>query len=87
MSPDLKLARAYVMPLGGKDTLEVVAALNRHKRFIRGRIVSDINLKYAPEISFFVDETFAEADRIKALLRSKKVAPDLYDFEDEDSGS
>ncbi len=81
MTPDLKLANAYIMPLGGKDALDVVAALNRHKRFIRGRITAELNLKYAPEIRFFVDETFAEADRIKTLLRSEKVAKDLYDPE------
>ncbi len=84
MSPDLKLASAYVMPLGGKDALDVVLALNRNKRFIRGRIASRLNLKYAPEIRFFVDETFAEADRINALLRSEKVAQDLHDPDDPD---
>ncbi len=77
MTPDLKLAKAYIMPLGGEDAPEVVAALNQNQRFIRGRIGSELNLKYTPEIRFFVDETFAEADRIESLLRSKKVAGDL----------
>ncbi len=87
MSPDLKLASAYIMPLGGEDAPEVVAALNQNQRFIRGRIASRLNLKYAPEIRFFVDETFAEADRIEALLRSKKVARDLDGLDgDTDSG-
>ena len=87
MSPDLKLASAYIMPLGGKDAPEVVAALNRNKRFIRGRIGSELNLKYAPEVRFFIDETFEEADRIKALLRSEKVSRDLYGVDDEDAGN
>src|SRR5690349_4848755 len=50
MSPDLKLASAYVMPLGGEGAAEIVAALNRHQRFVRGRIAPELDLKYAPEI-------------------------------------
>lgn len=84
MTPDLKHANCYVMPLGGGDATEVVAALNRHKKFIRGRIVPAINLKYAPELRFLVDETFEEAGRIDALLRSDKVQRDLADDEDDD---
>ena len=61
MTPGLKHANFFVMPLGGGDATEVVAALNRHKKFIRGRIVPGINLKYAPELRFLVDETFEEA--------------------------
>ena len=85
MSPDLKLASAYVMPLGGERAAEVVEALNRHRKFIRGRVAPEVNLKFAPEIRFFVDETFAEAGRIDALLRSEKVQRDLArDGDDED---
>jgi len=87
MTPDLKLANAYIMPLGGKDAAEVVAALNSNKRFIRGRIALELNLKYTPDVRFFVDETFAEADRIEALLRSEKVAPDLYEPKEDADGS
>lgn len=86
MTPDLKIANCYVMPLGGEDAAEVVAALNRHKKFIRGRIVPEINLKYAPELRFMVDETFEEAGRIDALLRSEKVRRDLdQDDREEDN--
>src|SRR3569833_2649887 len=60
MSPDLKLASAYVMPLGGQGAAEVVEALNRHARFIRGRVAPKINQKYTPEVRFFVDQTFEE---------------------------
>jgi ribosome-binding factor A len=77
MTPDLKLANAYVMPLGGAHAEEIVAALNRHRRFIRGRVAPQIDLKFAPEIRFFVDETFEEAGRIDALLRSERVRRDL----------
>lgn len=84
MSPDLKLANAYIMPLGGERAEEIVAALNRHQRFIRGRIAPEIDLKYAPEIRFFVDETFDEFGKIDALLRSDRVQRDLHKDEDDE---
>ncbi len=83
MTPDLKLANAYVMPLGGVHAEEIVEALNRHRKFIRGRIAPQINLKYAPEIRFFVDDTFEEAGRIDELLRSDRVKRDLDDDSDD----
>ncbi|KQX38614.1 ribosome-binding factor A [Devosia sp. Root436] len=79
MTPDLKIANAYVMPLGGLHAEEIVAALNRHRKFVRGRVAPQINMKYAPEIRFYVDDTFEEAGRIDALLRSDKVRQDLDD--------
>jgi len=85
MSPDLKLAKAYIIPLGGAHADEVVKALNHHTRFVRGQIAHRINLKYAPEIRFFVDDTFEEADRIDTLLRSERVQRDL-DGEEDDKG-
>ena len=84
MTPDLKLANAYVMPLGGAHADEIVAALNRHRKFIRGRVAPQINMKYAPEVRFFVDDTFEEAGRIDALLRSDRVRRDLD--EDDENG-
>jgi ribosome-binding factor A len=77
MSPDLRLATAYIMPLGGKDASRVLAALERNKRYIRGEVAHAVNLKFAPEIRFVVDETFDEAQRIDEILRSPKVAQDL----------
>jgi len=82
MTPDLKIANAYVMPLGGLHAEAIVAALNRHRKFVRGRVAPQINMKYAPEIRFYVDDTFEEAGRIDALLRSEKVRKDLDDGED-----
>ena len=81
MSPDLKIANAYIMPLGGEHAEEIVAALNRHRKFIRGRVAPQINMKYAPEMRFHVDDTFEEASRIDSLLRSDKVQRDLDDEE------
>jgi ribosome-binding factor A len=84
MSNDLKLASAYIVPLGGEGADEIVAALNRHTRFIRGRIAPELDLKFAPEVRFFVDTTFDEFGRIDALLRSDRVQRDINkDDEDE----
>jgi ribosome-binding factor A len=77
MSPDMRLATAYVMPLGGRDTGTVLQALERNRRFIKGEIARRINLRYAPEIRFREDQTFAEASRIEALLHSERVRRDL----------
>ena len=87
MSPDLKLASAYVMPLGGEHAAEIVGALNRHQRFIRGRIAPELDLKFAPELRFLVDETFAEFSRIDALLKSDRVQRDLRPDEDNEGNS
>src|SRR6202790_2383036 len=65
MSPDLKLATVYVMPLGGRDTDVVIAALERHKKYLRGEIAHRVNLKFSPDIRFRVDERFDEAERIE----------------------
>jgi ribosome-binding factor A len=77
MSPDLKLATIYVMPLGGRDTDVVIAALERNKKFLRGEIARHVNLKFAPDIRFRVDERFDEAERIEKLLRTPAVQRDL----------
>ena len=77
MSPDLKLATVYVMPLGGRDTEVVIAALERNKKFVRGEIARRVNLKFAPDLRFRVDERFDEAERIEKLLRTPAVQKDL----------
>jgi ribosome-binding factor A len=82
VSADLRLATIYVMPLGGRDAEEVVAAFERHKKFLRTEIAHRINLKFAPDIRFRVDDRFAEAERIEKLLRSPDVQRDLKHDED-----
>ncbi len=77
LSTDLKLATAYVMPLGGGDVQPVLKALSAHKRYIRGEIAHRVNLKYAPDVRFLPDESFAEAERVDALLYSDKVRQDI----------
>jgi ribosome-binding factor A len=77
MSPDLRLATIYVMPLGGRDVKDVLDALERNKKYVRGEIGRRINLKFAPEIRFRIDERFDEAERIEKLLRTPAVQRDL----------
>src|SRR5262245_21459560 len=84
MSPDLRLATAYVMPLGGRDTEPVIEALNRNRKFLRGEIARRVDLRHAPEIRFRLDETFDEASRIEKLLHSDKVRADLEAKRDDD---
>src|ERR1700681_3481875 len=84
MAPDLRLATIYVMPLGGKDTKDVLAALDRHKKYLRGEIAHRVNLKFAPDIRFLLDERFDEADRIEKLLRTPEVKRDLGGADDDE---
>src|SRR5579863_1386713 len=77
MSADLRLATVYIMPLGGRDEKEVLDALDRNKRYMRGEIARRVNLKFAPEIRFRLDERFDEAERIEKLLRTPVVQRDL----------
>ncbi len=77
MSPDLRLATIYVMPLGGRDAKDVLDALDRNKRYVRGEIARRVSLKFAPEIRFRIDERFDEAERIEKLLRTPVVRRDL----------
>jgi ribosome-binding factor A len=83
MTADLKLATIYVMPLGGRDVKEVLAALNDNKKFLRGEIAHRVNLKFAPDIRFRADERFDEAERIEKLLRTPAVQRDLERDTDE----
>jgi len=76
LSPDLKLATVYVMPLGGSDVKPVVEALTRNKKYIRAEIAHTLNLRYAPDLRFREDETFEEATRIDRLLDSEQVRRD-----------
>jgi ribosome-binding factor A len=82
VTPDLRLATIYVMPLGGRDTGEVLEALERNKRFLRGELAHRINMKFAPDIRFRIDERFDEAARIQKLLRTPEVKRDLEGEED-----
>jgi ribosome-binding factor A len=77
MSADLRLATIYIVPLGGRDEQKVLDALEANKRYMRGEIARRINLKFAPEIRFRVDDRFDEAERIEKLLQTPEVQRDL----------
>ncbi len=80
-SPDMRHATVFCEPLGGQHVKEVLAALNRHKGFIRGLMGKLITLKFTPELRFVEDTSFSEAEKIETLLKSARVARDLADGE------
>ncbi len=83
MSPDLKIATAFVAPLAAKDDQAVIKALARNAKFIRGRVSGALRqMKYMPEFRFRLDTSYDNMARIDALLRSPEVARDL-DAEEE----
>ncbi len=77
MSPDLKLATIYIMPLGGKNIDDVLAALDRHKKHLRGELAQRINLRFAPDIRFKADRSFDYGAKIDALFELPEVKRDL----------
>jgi ribosome-binding factor A len=79
VSPDLRNATAFVMPLGGHDEKRLMAAMRRAAPWFRARVGERAGLRYAPEIRFELDRTFDEADRIGSLLRRPDVARDIKD--------
>lgn len=83
MTPDLRHATAYIKPLLGAGEDAVVHALRQNTAFLQREVAKRLGLKFAPKLRFRKDESFAEADRIEALLRNPKVARDLADDEEE----
>ena len=82
-SGDMRHATAYCEPLGGKNADKIVAALNRHKAYLRGQMGHLIALKFTPELRFVEDKSFAEAERIENILKSERVQRDLKKSDDE----
>jgi ribosome-binding factor A len=76
-SPDMRYATVYCAPLGGKNTGPIIAALNRHKGFLRGQMGHMISIKFTPDLRFVEDQSFAEAEKIENLLKSPEVQRDL----------
>jgi ribosome-binding factor A len=79
VSPDLRSATAFVMPLGGCNTTDIVAGLRRSAPFLRGRIARLVRLRRVPSLDFSLDDAFDNAERIAELLRSDAVERDLQD--------
>jgi len=83
-SLDMRYATVYCEPLGGQNAKEIVAALNRHKGFLRGEMGHRITMKFTPELRFVEDESFAEALKIETILRSDRVSRDLAGKQDDE---
>ena len=83
LSPDLRNATAFVMPLGGAQALDVIAALKRSAPYLKGEVAKAVRLRHVPNLTFALDNAFDSADRIAALLHSEAVGRDLRD-KDED---
>ena len=87
MSPDLKLATVYVLPLGGQDVTAVIEALDQHRKFLRSEIARRVNLKFAPDLRFRHDAGFDASAKIDAILNSPKVKQDLETKGDDKEGA
>ena len=85
-SGDMRHATVFVEPLGGKNAPQVIAALNRCARYLRGEMGHMITLKFTPDLRFVEDNSFAEAQKIEDILRSSRVQADLNRDENEEDG-
>jgi ribosome-binding factor A len=85
-SADMRYATVYCEPLGGQNAKVIVAALNRHKGFLRGQMGHMITTKFTPDLRFVEDESFAEAQKIETILKSPQVQRDLSARDEEDEG-
>ena len=77
VSPDLKSATVFVIPLGGDEGESLIEGLERCAPFLTGEISRRVYLKFAPRLRFEIDHSFDRVDRIESLLRSPEVARDL----------
>lgn len=85
VSPDLKYATAYIMTLNGKNLGTILEALNAEAWVFKKQIGAKLQLRYTPDLTFRVDDTFAEVDRIEDLLRDPRVAQDLAKSDEEEA--
>ena len=83
-SPDMRYATVFCEPLGGQNAKVIIAALNRHKGFLRGEMGHRITTKFTPDLRFVEDESFAEAQKIETILKSPQVQRDLSASHEED---
>ena len=82
-SPDLKVATAYVLPLGGQGADEALAALRRNAGELRHYVAKEMTLKYAPQLRFVLDETFDRMDDTRRLFEDERVRRDVAQGEDD----
>jgi ribosome-binding factor A len=86
LSPDLRNATVFVMPLGGARAAEILAGLRRSAPVVKGRLAQAIALRYVPNLSFALDQSFDQAARITELLRRPEVERDLHPPDERDDG-
>lgn len=79
MSADLRIATAYVLPLGGKNKVEAVKLMRQNTHEIRHQVVKGTTIKFAPELRFEIDETFDQMDATRAMLANEHVRQDIDD--------
>jgi ribosome-binding factor A len=84
ISPDLRNATAFVMPLAGTRATEVVASLERSATFLKGLVAREVQLRNTPNLVFALDDSFDQAARISTLLTRPEVARDLRPPADDD---
>ena len=84
VSPDLKNATAFVMPLGGQHRAEVIAGLTRSAGYLRGQLAREVPLRFSPTLAFALDTSFDHASRINELLHRPEVERDLGAAGEED---
>ncbi len=85
LSPDLRQATCYIMPLGGKDSDKILKALHRIRPWMGGQVAKRVSLKFSPRLHFRIDGSFDNASHINDLLRREDVAPDLVVEDSENS--
>jgi len=83
LSPDLRNATAFVMPLGGTNAADIIAALRRSAPFLKGQVGHAVRLRRVPNLAFALDSAFDSAERIAAILTSEAVERDLRDRDDD----
>ena len=81
-SSDLRVATAYVLPLGGRDAKEALAALNRNRPELRHLVSKGMTLKFAPELRFLLDQTFDRMDETRRLFADERVQRDIARTDD-----
>jgi ribosome-binding factor A len=84
ISPDLKNATAFIVPLGGEHKAEVLKALKRCSAFLRGAIGHEVRLRVVPRLSFELDISFDHAQKIEEILHRPEVLQDIRPAGDED---
>ncbi len=83
LSPDLRNATAFVMPLGGSNAADIITGLRRSAPYLKSQIARQVRMRRVPNLGFALDSAFDSADRIAALLHSESVERDLQDKDDD----